>query len=136
MGEELPAASDAELDVLKVLWERGPCTVRDTAAALARRKKRRAYTTILTFLQRLCEKGYVEVDRSSSANTYRALISQADLIRHRLCQLAKEVCDDSPEPVLRALKQGSAFSKQELKSLRKLMEAGKAAAKTKKRKSG
>jgi BlaI family penicillinase repressor len=137
MGKEMPTASDAELDVLKVLWELGDCTVREVATALARRKKRRAYTTILTFLQRLSEKGYVKADRSSPAHSYRAVISQADLIRQRLCTLAKEVCDDSPEPVLRALSQPHSLSKQELMSLRKLMDASKTVApKAKKRKSG
>jgi predicted transcriptional regulator len=49
--------SDAELEVLKVLWEGGAATVRDVAAALRRRRRRLAYNTVLTLLSRLRDKG-------------------------------------------------------------------------------
>ena len=44
---------EAELEVLKVLWDHGPGTVRDVDAHLRRQKRRWAYTTVLTLLQRL-----------------------------------------------------------------------------------
>ena len=50
-----PPVSDAELDVLKVLWAHGPATVREVEARLRRKRRRWAYNTILTLLSRLRE---------------------------------------------------------------------------------
>ena len=55
--------SDAELEVLKVLWAGGPATVRDVATALRKQRRRLAYNTVLTLLSRLRDKGYVTADR-------------------------------------------------------------------------
>ena len=52
MAPSAPSISDAELDVLKVLWDAGPGTVRDIEAQLRKRKRRWAYNTILTLLTR------------------------------------------------------------------------------------
>ena len=55
--------SDAELGVLKALWERGPATVRDLRAHLEAQGRRWAYTTVQTLLQRLEAKGCVSCER-------------------------------------------------------------------------
>ena len=62
MKSRRPALSDAELRVLKTLWEHGPGTVRQLSAVLDSRDRRWAYTTVLTLLQRLQAKGYVTSD--------------------------------------------------------------------------
>src|SRR5437763_2125943 len=93
-------ASDAELDVLKVLWERGPGTVREVEAILRRRKRKWAYNTVLTLLTRLRDKGYVASDRGdremgkgAQAYIFRATVSRDQLLRRRLADLADNVCD-------------------------------------------
>ena len=70
----MPPVSDAELEVLKVLWSAGPSTVRDVAAALWRQKRRLAYNTVLTLLSRLREKGFVDADRRDTAHVFRAVV--------------------------------------------------------------
>lgn len=62
----------AELAILRVLWDREPCTVRDVHAALAAHGKDLAYTTVLTMLQVMTEKQLVLRDDSSRAHVYRA----------------------------------------------------------------
>ena len=71
--------SDAELEVLKVLWTAGPSTVRDVAATLRKRRRRLAYNTVLTLLSRLREKGYVRADRRETAYLFRAVVTRDDL---------------------------------------------------------
>ena len=55
---------DNELDLLKMLWEHGPGTVRTVNEVLQRQGRRWAYTTVLTLLSRLEAKGYATSDKS------------------------------------------------------------------------
>ena len=54
--ENQPGLSESEREVLRVLWDRGPATVREINAELTRRGRRWAYTTVATLLQRLTAK--------------------------------------------------------------------------------
>ena len=69
--------TDAELDILRVLWERGPSTVREVHSVLNRRRHT-GYTTVLKFLQIMHEKGLVTRDESSRAHIYTANSSRED----------------------------------------------------------
>jgi predicted transcriptional regulator len=83
--------SDAELEVLKVLWASGPATVREVAAALRRQRRRLAYNTVLTLLSRLRDKGYVAADRRDTAHLFRALVTRDDLLGSTLTALADRI---------------------------------------------
>ena len=78
MDERQAPVSESELEVLKTLWEVGACTVRTVNAALQRRGRRWAYTTVQTLLQRLEAKGYVACDRGGPAHVFRAAVSPRD----------------------------------------------------------
>ncbi len=71
--------SESELDVLKVLWKRGPSMVREVNAELNKRKRRWAYNTVATLLARLREKGYVESEKSGVALVFKAIVSRDKL---------------------------------------------------------
>jgi len=87
-----PQASDAELEVLKVLWQSGPGTVREVEARLRRRRRRWAYNTILTLLSRLREKGFVASDKSdAAAHVFRATVTRDKLLVNGLSELADRV---------------------------------------------
>ena len=64
MEERQASVSEAELEVLKALWDAGPSTVRTVNTALQHLGRRWAYTTVQTLLQRLEAKGYVASDRA------------------------------------------------------------------------
>ncbi|HEY1335887.1 MAG TPA: BlaI/MecI/CopY family transcriptional regulator [Bryobacteraceae bacterium] len=66
-----PRPTDAELEILTVLWSRGPSTVRDVHAAIAQRKPAQ-YTTVLKLLQIMAEKGLVLRDEKERAHVYQA----------------------------------------------------------------
>jgi len=113
--------SDAELDVLKVLWEHGPATVREVEALLKRRRRRWAYNTVLTLLSRLRDKGYVKSDRSGVAHVFEPIVSRQQLLRHGLKDLADRVCDGTASPLVHALVEGQRFSPEEIARFRRLL---------------
>lgn len=70
-ASEPPRPTDAELEILTVLWSRGPSTVRDVHETIARRKPTQ-YTTVLKTLQIMAEKGLVKRDEKQRAHIYCA----------------------------------------------------------------
>jgi predicted transcriptional regulator len=114
--------SDAELEVLKVLWAGGPATVRAVATALRKRRRNLAYNTVLTLLSRLRDKGYVDADRRETAHLFRAVVSRDDLVGSSLAALADRVCDGTASPLLLALVRDQRLSPDEIAHLRALLD--------------
>ena len=122
MGTPIPSVSDAELDVLKVLWDVGPGTVREVESHLRGRKRRWAYNTVLTLLSRLRDKGYVASDRGGTAHIFRAKVSRAQVVRRGLSELAERVCDGMSSPLVHALVGGQRLSADEIAYFRRLLD--------------
>jgi BlaI family transcriptional regulator, penicillinase repressor len=116
-----PAVSDAELDVLKVLWAHGPATVRTVEKLLGRRRKW-AYTTILTLLTRLRDKGCVKQDRAADAHVFRAAITRDQLLGRRLRELAETVCDGTAGPLVHALVDSRRLTPEDIAALRQKLD--------------
>lgn len=74
--------TERELEILRVLWQRGPSTVRDVFEELDRKSKT-AYNSVLTIMLTMLEKGYVERDESAKSHVYRASYSK-DKIKETL----------------------------------------------------
>jgi predicted transcriptional regulator len=117
-----PSISDTELDVLKVLWEHGPGTVRELNAQLRQRGRRWAYTTVLTLLQRLEAKGYVRSDKSGVAHVFRPAVSRDRLLQQRLTDLADQLCSGTATPLVQALVEGHRFTAEEIEHFRRLLD--------------
>lgn len=71
----LPQPSQSELTILRVLWRRGPSTVRQVHDALGSGRRRR-YTTTLKQMQLMAEKGMLERDQTQRSHVYSAVIDQ------------------------------------------------------------
>lgn len=121
MSQRSPV-SDAELEVLKVLWAAAPATVRDVVAALAKRRRRLAYNTVLTLLSRLRDKGYVTADRRETAHLFRPLVTRDELLGSTLTALANRLCDGTASPLVQALVRDQRLSADEIADLRKLLD--------------
>jgi len=80
--------TSAELEILAVLWELGPTSVRNVFERLSE-KKATTYTTVLKFMQIMNEKGLVKRDEKSRAHIYRAAIAQ----EHTQKGLVKDLLD-------------------------------------------
>ena len=122
MTARQPPISETELDVLKVLWEHGPATVRQVNAVLRRRGRRYAYTTVLTLLQRLEAKGHVTSDKGGVAHVFSAAVSRDGLLRRRLDELANELCDGTATPLVQALVEGHRLTPDDVEHLRRLLD--------------
>lgn len=122
MGTRHPPISETELEVLKVLWEHGPGTVRDVGAVLRRRGRRYAYTTVQTLLARLEAKGHVRSDKSGVAHVFAAAVSRDGLLRRRLKDLADDLCGGTATPLLQALVDGHPLTPEEIDELRRRLD--------------
>jgi predicted transcriptional regulator len=84
---DLPQPTDGELEILRVLWDRGPSTVRDVYEWLSHIRPV-GYTTVLKFMQIMAEKGLVRRDQEQRAHLYEAMVpcesTQLQLVRDLL----------------------------------------------------
>jgi predicted transcriptional regulator len=111
----------SELEVMKVLWEQGPGTVRAVHTALQARGHRWAYTTVQTMLQRLEAKGHVRAERGGPAHVFTA-VSREEVLSRRLHDLADQLCDGTTSPLLLALVEGGRLTAEEVRRLRQLLD--------------
>ena len=121
MGRTLPRPTDAELEILRVLWEHGPATVRQVHEVLAHTRDT-GYTTTLKLLQIMADKGLVTRDESARTHVYEARVSQEHTQRQLLTDLVDRAFGGSAaELVMRALSSHKT-SNQELREIRKLID--------------
>jgi len=112
--------TDAELQILSVLWKRGPSTVRDVHEALAEVQDT-GYTTVLKLMQIMAQKGFVERDESNRSHVYRAALTEEQAQRGLLGQLMDKAFSGSAKQlVMRALAMQPA-SKNELEEIRTML---------------
>ena len=117
------AVSDAELDALKPLWEKGPMTPSELMAELAGTGRSLAYTTVQTLLHRLLQKGHVARSREGKTQVYRAVVSREDLLARQMQEMAERLCDGASAPLMLSLVRGGKFSKAELRRFREILES-------------
>jgi predicted transcriptional regulator len=111
--------TEAELAILRVLWTRGPSTVREVAAAMARDG---AYTTVLKLLQIMTEKGLVTRDETARTHVYAAAFSEDATQKQIVTDLLDRVFDGSAARlVLQALSSRKA-SRADLAEIQKLLD--------------
>ncbi len=116
-----PKPTEAELAILRVLWQRGPSTVREVWEQLSP-KQRTGYTTVLKIMQIMFEKGLLSRDESDRSHVYRAAWSeeqtQQQVVRHLLERLFS---GSAPKLVMQALAARKA-TPAELTEIRRLLD--------------
>jgi BlaI family penicillinase repressor len=116
-----PRPTESELELLGILWERGPVTVRELFEAVNQGRPV-VYTGVLKLLQIMTEKGLVERDERERAHLYRAAVSQSDTESRFLRELSERFFSGSAAQLaLRALQLEKA-SDTELEAIRQLIE--------------
>ena len=119
---EKTGLSEAELEVLKVLWDAGPATVREVQSELASRGRRWAYTTVATLIQRVAGKGFITTAASAIPHVYHPAVSRDELLGRRLKEAADDLCGGDTAPLLLALVQGDDFTPEELARFRRILD--------------
>jgi len=117
----LSRPTDAELAILRVIWSRGPSTVRQVHEALSRDRET-GYTTVLKLMQIMTEKGLVERDESERTHVYQARFTQEQTQERLVSDLLEKAFGGSASQlVMRALAAKPA-SADELAQIRRLLD--------------
>jgi len=111
--------SDRELDVMAVLWARGSGTVAEVREALP---DPLAYTTVLTVLRTLEEKGFVGHEEEGKAHRYLPLVARERAGRSALTRMVEKLFDGSPELLLTQLVSDRKLSPRDIRRLRKILD--------------
>jgi BlaI family transcriptional regulator, penicillinase repressor len=113
------AFTERELDVMDVLWECGASTVAEVQEQLA---DELAYTTVLTILRTLEEKGHVDHEEEGRAYRYYALVERGEAGASAVRRLMRKLFRGSPELLLTHLVSQRGLTKQQLESMRRLLD--------------
>src|SRR5437762_3396153 len=110
--------TDAELALLRRLWDSGPATIRQLTDDLCPDGGSSYYATVQKLLERLEAKGHVSRDRSAAVHVFSAAMARDDLIGRRLRAIAETLCDGSLTPLLTHLVKAKSLTSAERQSLR------------------
>ena len=117
-----PRPTDGELEILRVLWQRGASTVRDVFDALSKSKPI-GYTTVLKLMQIMAEKGLVRRDEEERAHVYKARAPQQQTQRQMVRDLLHRAFDDSASQLVMQALASKKASPEELAQIRQLLDA-------------
>jgi BlaI family transcriptional regulator, penicillinase repressor len=121
MPSALPKPTDAELEILTVLWSRGPSTVRDIHEVIVERKTTQ-YTTVLKLLQIMAEKGLVRRDEKQRAHVYEAAVARETTQKQLAGDLLQRAFNGSAARLMQGALSSRRTSKAELAQIRKLLD--------------
>src|SRR3954451_14938285 len=122
MAKRPPTIPDSELDVLKVLWDRGQATVREALEALRAAGRQWSYATVATLLDRLESKGMVTSDRSELAFVYRPTVSAQDVRQKRVSSLVDKLYQGEPGLLVLHLLKSHPLDADQAAEVRALLE--------------
>jgi predicted transcriptional regulator len=121
---KLPRPTDAELAILRILWERGACTVRQVHDALSRERPA-AYTTALKMLQIMTEKGLVRRDDSDRTHIYESRLTEEQTQRQLVRDLVDRAFGGSASKLVLQALSGRRATPEELGEIRRLIESSR-----------
>src|SRR6266511_3632989 len=119
--QKTPRPTDAELEILRVLWEGGPSTVRRVYDAL-RGDRGVGYTTILKLMQIMTEKGLVVRDESRRSHVYEARHSEQRTQRQIIADLVERAFGGASAKLVMQALSGRKASAAELSEIRELLD--------------
>jgi predicted transcriptional regulator len=119
-----PRPTDAELAILRILWDRGPSTVRQVHDILGL-ERQAAYTTALKLLQIMTEKGLVERDERDRTHIYRARLSEETTQRQLVRDLADRAFGGSASKLVMQALATKRASAEELRDIRKAIDGAR-----------
>jgi len=115
-----PRLGDLELQILNILWARGPSTVREVLEALST-EPRPVYTTVLTMMRLMQEKGYLDRRERGRAHVYFPRLREQRVKRGLLRNLIATAFRGSPEALLVRLLEDERLSREELDRIKQLI---------------
>lgn len=108
---------DSELEIMMIIWELNKPVTRFEIEERMEEGRNLSPTTILSFLSRLQEKGFLEVRKSGKNNVYLALVEKEDYMETESRNILKRLYQNSAKNFLAALYDGDSLSEEDLKEL-------------------
>lgn len=118
----LPRPTDAELAILRVIWRRGACTVRQVHEVLSRERPS-GYTTTLKLMQIMAEKGLVSRDARDRSHVYSARLSEEQTQRQLVRDLLDRAFGGSASKLVMQALAARRASADELREIRRLIDS-------------
>jgi predicted transcriptional regulator len=109
-----------ELQIMKVVWELGAATVKDVCGAISRQKNT-AYTTVLTLMGILEEKGVLVHQRYGRAYSYKPLLSREQATINQIRDLVTRYFDGKPEKLIEKVLQHETMAPEQISGLTSLL---------------
>jgi predicted transcriptional regulator len=116
-----PRPTQAELEILCVLWQRGPSSVREVQETLSGTRTS-GYTTVLKMLQIMARKGLVARDERERTHVYRAALAQEQTQRQLLTDLLERAFDGSASQLILQALAARPASRDEMDEIRKVLD--------------
>ena len=117
-----PHPTEMELAILRVLWERGPSTVREIYE-IVRKNRDSGYTSILKLLQIMTDKQLVRRDESARTHIYEAAHSEAQMQQHLVADLLDRAFDGSAATLVMRALSAKKTSAKDLAEIRRLLKS-------------
>src|ERR1700688_504736 len=121
MTPETQKPTVSELEILRILWARGPSTVREVHDALSK-KKRIGYTSVLKLMQIMTEKGSVRRNEDQRAHVYEANQAAEQTTRQLAGDVLQRVFEGSASQLMMHALAGRRASREEIDELRRLLD--------------
>lgn len=118
----LPRPTDAELAILRVLWDRGAATVREVHEELSQTRDQ-GYTTVLKFLQIMTDKGLVLRDESSRSHIYRAAVAPEKMQRSMVREMVQKLFAGSTRALVQQALGSGPVTAEEIAEIRRTLDA-------------
>lgn len=116
--------TEQELEIMKIVWGREAVTVRDVYEVLLERRKV-AYTTVMTMMGILENKGYLLKSEGGKAHVYRAAEEREQVVGGMVSEFLQRVFDGAAKPLLLHLVENREVSAKEVEEIAKLLKKGK-----------
>jgi BlaI family penicillinase repressor len=116
-----PSLSKAEMEIARLVWDRGEATVRQILDALPEQRKL-DYKTVQTYLRRLEAKGYLSTRRDGKRTVYRASVKPAQVMRETIKDFVARLFDGEALPLVEHLIHDRGLKGDEIEKLRTMLD--------------
>jgi BlaI family transcriptional regulator, penicillinase repressor len=120
-GREAPVElTEAEWEIMKVVWEKEPCAAGTVQEELARGRDR-AYSTVKTTMDRMVEKGFLRIEKIRNLQLFTSCVSEVEARRGEFRRMLKRAFDGALTPMMQFLIEHEGLSAEEASQLRELV---------------
>lgn len=122
MARQQPVLTEQELEIMKIVWDLGPTTVRGVYEAL-RARRQIAYTTVMTMMRILERKGHLKVSRADRAYVYRPARPRQRVLGEMVQEFVDRVFGGAAEPLVQHLVRDRHLTEEDLREIARHLKA-------------